>query len=77
MCAIGMPIFAATRATARVLFTSPATTTTSGLSRARTGSTSIITLAVCCACEPLPTPRCTSACGIPRSWKNTSDIFTS
>jgi len=75
--AMARPIFDATRATAMVLFTSPATTTTSGFSRASTGSISTITLAVCCAWEPLPTPRCASGSGIPRSWKKTSDIFPS
>ena len=75
--AMARPIFAATSATAMVLFTSPATTTTSGFSRASTGSISTITFAVCCACEPEPTPRCTSGSGIPRSRKNTSDIFAS
>jgi len=77
MCATATPSFAATSATATVELTSPATTTTSGFSRRITGSTSTMIFAVCCACDPLPAPRCASGAGIPRSWKKTSDILGS
>src|SRR5207247_1322685 len=69
-CASGSRNFAHTIAAASVEFTSPTTTVRSGRSSASTGSMRSITLAVCAACEPAPTSRCTSGSGSPTSAPN-------
>ncbi len=53
---IGMSSFDAVSAAAAVEFTSPGTSTTSGSASSSTGSSRSITRAVCCACDPDPTP---------------------
>ncbi len=55
--ATGISSFAATSDAASVEFTSPTTTTRSGRSVVQTFSNSIITRAVCTACDADPTPR--------------------
>jgi hypothetical protein len=76
-CAHGRHSFAATSAPASVEFTSPTTTSMSGLRACTTFSSSIRIFPVCSACDPDPTPRSTSGAGSPSSSKNTADIFAS
>jgi len=76
-CATLMPSLAHTSVQARVELTSPTTTTQSGRSCSHTGSKAAITLAVCTACEPEPTPRLMSGAGMPRSSKKMLDIALS
>ncbi len=69
--------FLAVSAQAMVEFTSPHTTTRSGLRSRQAFSNSIITPPVFSAWLPPPTPRWMCGLGRPRSSKNTSDMFLS
>ncbi len=76
-CATLMPHFEAVSAPASVELTSPTTTTRSGRTSPSTGSSPVITRAVCSAWVPDPTASENSGSGMPRSRKKTSDIHGS
>ena len=76
-CATGIPSFEAASAQARVEFTSPATTTSSGACSSRTCSNAISTRPVWSPWVPEPTPRDTSGSGKPRSASTSSDSLAS
>jgi hypothetical protein len=72
-----IPILAATRLAARVLLTSPTTSTARGRRSVKKRSSPTITAPVCSAWLPEPTPRSITGRGRPSSSKKTRDMASS
>jgi hypothetical protein len=75
--ATGTNSFTQTRAAATVEFTSPYTTTRSGMRSITTGSKRAMIWLVCCAWEPEPASKLTSGAGNPSCWQKMSDMLKS